>query len=67
MDLIHNDLKHILRNETTQKSLSKTYGNNNQSPRKIKNSQKLPNKESYVTLQSNSTKYIKPFKGVEAT
>ena len=67
MDLIHNDWKHIQRNETTQKSLFKTFFNNNQGSRKIKDSQKLSNKETYFTFQSKNTKYIKPFKGTEAT
>ena len=67
MNLIHNDWKHILRNETTQNSFFKTFFNNNQGPRKIKDSQKLSNTETYFTLQSNNTKYSKPFKGAEAT
>ena len=67
MDLIPNGWKHILRNETTQKSLFKAFSINNQGPRKIKNSQKLFNKETCFTHQSNNTKCIKPFKGAEAT
>ena len=62
MDLIPNDWKHLLRTETFQKSLIKTFYYNNKSTRKIKNLQKLSNKETYLTLPSNITKYSKPFK-----
>ena len=62
MDLIPNDWKHLPRIETFQKSLIKTFYYNNKSTRKIKNLQKLSNKETYLTLPSNITKYSKPFK-----
>ena len=69
MDLFRNDWKHILKNETDQKSLFKTFCNNKQGSRKMKDSQKPSNKEIYlnlITLTSNQT-LIKPFKGAEAT
>ena len=62
MDLIRNESKHILRDETSQKCLFKTFWNNNKSTRKIKAFLKPSNEEIYFTLQSNSTKYLKPFK-----
>ena len=62
MDLIHNDWKHLLRTETSQKPLLKTFSCINKGNRKAKDFQKLSNKETYFTFQSNSTKYNKPFK-----
>ena len=62
MGSILNDWKHLLRTETFQKSLSKTFCSNNEVIRKIKDFQKLYNKEIYFSLQSNSTRYNKPFK-----
>ena len=62
MGSILNDWKHLLRTETSQKSLSKTFCSNNEVIRKIKDFQKLYNKEIYFSLQSNSTRYNKPFK-----
>ena len=62
MGFIANDWKHLLRTETSQKSLLKTFCYNNKVTRKVKNFQKLSNKEIYFTLQSNSTKYNKTFK-----
>ena len=61
MDLIRNDWKHTLKNETSQKSLFKTFDYNNLGTRKIKVFQKLYYKEIHFTLQSNNTKYIEPF------
>ena len=58
-----NDWKHLYRTENSQKSLLKIfYYNNNIVTRKVKDFQKLPNKEIYLTFQSNSTKYNKPFR-----
>ena len=62
MGLIPNDWKHLLRTETSQKSYLKTFYYNIKDSRKVKDFQKLSNNEIYFTLQSNSTKYNKPFK-----
>ena len=62
MDLIINDWKHLLRTETSQKSLLKIFCYNNNVTRKVKYFQKLSNKEIYLSLQSNIAKYNKPFK-----
>ena len=59
MDLFRNDWKHILKNETSQKSLFQTFCNNKLGSRKMKDSQKPSNKEIYFTLQSNNIN-IKP-------
>ena len=61
MNLIRNDWKHILRNETSQTFLFKIVCYNNQSTGEIKDFQKLSNKEIYFIHQSDNTKYIKPF------
>ena len=50
MDLIPNDWKHIIRNEISQKSFLKIFYYNNKSTRKVKNFQKLSNKEIYFIL-----------------
>ena len=62
MGLIPNDWKHLLRTETSQKSLLKIFCYNNKVTRKVKDFQKLSNKEIYLSLQSDSAKYNKPFK-----
>ena len=69
MGSISNDWKHLLRTEISQKSLLKIFCCNNIKSQtikvttiKVKNFQKLSNKEIYFNLQSNSTKYNKPFK-----
>ena len=62
MDVILNNCKHLLRTETSQKSLLKTFYYNNNGTRKLKDFQKLSNKEIYLTLHSSSTKHNKPFK-----
>ena len=62
MGLIPNDWKHLLRTEISQKSLLKIFYYNNKVTRKVKNFQKLSNTEIYLSLQSNSAKYNKPFK-----
>ena len=51
----------MLRTDTSQKSLLKIFCYNNKVTRKVKDFQKLSKKEIYFTLQSNSTKYNKPF------
>ena len=60
-DFIGMDWKHLVRTKTSQKSLLKTFYYNNKGPRKVKHFQKLSNNEIYFILQSNSTKYEKPF------
>ena len=62
MGLIPDDWKHLLRTGTSQKSLLKFFCYNTQVTRKIKDFQKLSNKEIYLSLRSNSAKYNKPFK-----
>ena len=62
MDFIPNDWKHLLRTETTQKSILKTFYYNNKSTRKVKDFQILSNKEFFFILQDNSIKYNMPFK-----
>ena len=59
MGSIPNDWKHLLRTETSQKSFLNIF---NKVTRKVKDFQKLSYKEIHFTLQSNSTKYSKPFK-----
>ena len=59
---IPNDWKHLLRTETSQKNLFKIFIYKNKVTRKVKDFQKLSNKEIYFTFQSNSTKCNKPFK-----
>ena len=56
MGSIPNDWKHLLKTETSQKSLLKIFCYNNKVTKKIKDFQKLFNKEIYFTLQSNTTK-----------
>ena len=62
MGLIPSDWKHLLRTETSQKSLLKIFCYNKKVTRKVKDFQKLSNKEIYLSLQSNSAKYNKTFK-----
>ena len=62
LNLIRNDSKHILRNETSQKYLFRTFYYNYQGTRKLKDLYKLSNEEIYFILQSNNTKSIKTFK-----
>ena len=62
MGLIPNDWKHLPRIVTSQKSLLKIFDYSNKVTRKVKDFQKLSNKEIYLSLQSNSAKYNKPFK-----
>ena len=52
MDLIPNDWKHLLKTDTSQKSILKTFYYNNTDTRRVKDFQKGPNKEIYFTFQS---------------
>ena len=58
MGLIPNEL----RAKISQKSLLKIFCYNNKITTKVKDFQKLSNKEIYFNLQSNSARYNKPFK-----
>ena len=60
MDLISSAWKHVLRTETSQKFLLKNIYYNNKGTKKVKDFQKLSNKEIYFILRSNSTKQNKP-------
>ena len=51
-----------MKNETSQESLLKVFYFNNRGTRKIKNFQKLSNKDIYFTLQNNNEDYNRPFK-----
>ena len=63
MGLIPNGWKHLLRTETSQKSLLQFFCyKNNKVTRKVEDFQKLSNKEVNLNLQSNSAKYKKPLK-----
>ena len=61
-ELIPKDSIRLLKNETSQESLLKVFYFNNRGTRKIKNFQKLSNKDIYFTLQNNNEDYNKPFK-----
>ena len=52
MDLIPNDWKHLLKTDTSQKSILKTFYYNNTDTRRVKDFQKRPNKEIYFTFHS---------------
>ena len=54
--------KHLLRTETSRKSLWQTFPYNNKGTEKVKDFPKLAKKKIYFILQSNSTKCNKPFK-----
>ena len=54
------DWKHLLSNPW--KSFLKAFYYNNKGTKKVKDFQKLSYKDIYFILQSNSTKYNKPFK-----
>ena len=56
MDLILNDWKHLLKSETSQKKIFFNALCPYKDTRKVKDFQKLSNKETYSTLQFNSTK-----------
>ena len=51
MDFIRNDWKDLLRTKTSQKSLLKTSHDNSKDIRKVKDFQKLSNKEIHFILQ----------------
>ena len=61
-ELIPKDWIRLLKNETSQESLLKVFYFNNRGKRKIKNFQKLSNKDIYFTLQNNNEDYNKTFK-----
>ena len=56
------DLKHLLRTENSQKSPLKTFYYNTKGIWKVKDFEKLSNKEIYFIIQCNSTEYNKSFK-----
>lgn len=62
MYLVPNDCKHLLRTEISQISFLKTFCCNNKGTSKVKDFQKLCNKEIYFIAHSNRTKYIKSFR-----
>ena len=50
MDLIPNDWKHLLKTDTSQISILKTFYYNNTDTRRVEDFQKRPNKEIYFTF-----------------
>ena len=50
MDLIPNDCKYLLRTYTFHKSILKTFYYNNKGTRKVRDLQKLSNKEIYLSM-----------------
>ena len=52
----------MIRNAYFFKSLLKIFCYNNKVTRKVQEFKKISNKEIYLSLQSNSAKYNKPFK-----
>ena len=67
IQLIPSDWMPILKSKTSQKSIFKIFYYNNRRVRKVKNLQKLSNKEIYFTLQNNNENYNKPFKFITRT
>ena len=61
IQLIHDDWMPILKSKTSQESLLKIFYYNNRGKRKVKNLQKLSNKEIYFTLQNNNENYKQIF------
>ena len=64
MGLITNDWKHLLKTETSQKTLFKIFCYNNKVIRKVKDFQKVSNKEIYLSLNKivlNTTNLSNPF------
>ena len=61
MGLISNDRKHLLRTETSQKSLLKNFCYNSKVTRKAKDIKKLFDSEIQLSLQSYSAKNSKSF------
>ena len=62
VELIPNDWKHVIRTKTSEDSLLGIFYCNAKDIRKVKDLQKLSNKEIYLILQYNNNKYNKPFK-----
>ena len=58
---------HILKSKTSKKTLFKIFYYNVRGIRKVKNLQKLSNKETYFTYQNNDENYVKPFKFITRT
>ena len=56
MEFIVSNWKHLFRIENSQKALSNFFYYNNKGTTKVKDFQKLRNKEIYFAFQSNSTK-----------
>ena len=67
IQLIPDDWMPILKSKTSQESLLKIFCYNNRGKRKVKNLQKLSNKEIYFALQNNNENYNKPFKFITWT
>ena len=62
VELIPSDWIQLLKNKTSQESLLKVFLFNDKGIRKVKNFQKLSNKDIYYTLQNNNDAYDRPFK-----
>ena len=62
VELIPNNWIQILKNKTSQEPLLKVFHFNDRGIRKIKNFQKVSNKDIYYTLQNNNDNYNRPFK-----
>ena len=60
--MIPNKWIHMLKTETSQQSLLKAFCFNYTGFKKIKNFQKLSNKEIYFTLHNNNENLNRPFK-----
>ena len=56
MEFIASNWMHLFRTENSQKVLSNVFYYNNKRTRKVKDFQKLRNKEIYSAFQSNSIK-----------
>ena len=62
VELIPNNWIQILKNKTSQESFLKVFHFNDRGIRKVKNVQKLSNKDIYYTLLNNNDDYNRPFK-----
>ena len=62
VELIPKDWVQLLKTKTSQESLLKVFYFNNKGIKKVKNLQKLLNKDIYFTLQNNNEYYHRPFK-----
>ena len=67
IELIPNKWIHMLKTETSQQSSLKAFCFNYKGFKKIKNFQKLSNKEIYFTLQNNNENLHRPFKFISWT